>query len=503
MSVNNLPVEILQVIFQYLPVRDRLVASTACREWALTALSWPCLQDVVLVIRTSTCGESLPELENSHRRYRNVRVDFDRTLDQLQLQCLFEIFSRFGEFLERLTIDWCVDDTPIDLHVLLAFLRKTPTLKELQVYDKDQLSDSESMNLFEIPVLRQLEDVTLPVGVMDTVEFDLVKLAPNVKHVDVEFCGKHPWEAIKTLNEKLQTLSIRTETKNNFRQLWALKPDKLQELFLIRRDCDLLPPDDVTVPYAIHFFPKCSKLTALRLELNVPLPVLEVIARCCPHLKALLVYEHDDGWQLLTIIQQFIKLESLTISETFFDHYYGKSEDLCLPGLKNLELYAPDLANANQFFIQLDSIMPKLTALQLIHYNKICEEYYDKVVLQALFRSKLRRLEKLMLFEGGSDFPSHLLSQLNLLPNLKELRIVYHTLMPWSRSATIPGIRVFAVNVPLSNFQLRGLLRLFPSLIRLELLEHKDSPLCLEELRRIMPQCDFVIRAVPFIEKWI
>ncbi|XP_058817355.1 uncharacterized protein LOC131680656 [Topomyia yanbarensis] len=498
MSLNNLPVEILQLIFQYLPVRELRVLSQVCRKWAITAFSGPCLQNVELYINTFNCGESLQELENSQRRYRNLRVDFDRTSDQHLLRCLLKMLPRFSESLVSLTIDWCVHDSPLDLHVLLALLRKTPVLKELRVFDNGKCG-SELTTLSEMPVLHQLEDVALPIGVMDTVEFDLAKLAPNVKRVELEFSGKHPWEAIRSLNGKLRTLNIRTVTKNNFRQLWALEPDKLQELCLVRRGCNL-SPNDVTVPYAMHFFPKCSKLTALRLELNVPLPVLQVIARCCPHLKALLVFGHDNGWQVLKILQHISKLESLTISETTFD-YYRKSEDICLPGLKNLELDTPDLTDADQFFILLDSIMPQLTALQLSHYSKIDEDYF--VCLQALFESKLRKLEKLLLFEECTYFPSHLLSQLNLLPNLKELRMVYRTLKPWRRSATIPGIRLFAVNVPLSDFQLRGLLKLFPSLTTLELLVHNESPRFLEELSRVMPRCDVVIRTIPLIERWI
>ncbi|XP_058448418.1 uncharacterized protein LOC131428465 [Malaya genurostris] len=490
MSVNKLPVEILQVIFKYLPVRDRIVASTVCRLWEQTAFSWPCLENVELSVESSACRNFTYQfLESSQRRYRNLNLRFDQPLDYEQLLHLVQIIRWFAESLERLTIEWCLP-TALDLEVILEILRSIPMLKELWIFDNNGF-EGELYESIELPVLYHLETMRVPICLMDS-ECDWFKMAPNIKQLDVEFNGKqHPWESIKSLNGKLRKFRIRTESRNNFRQLWTLKPVNLQELYIIRYSHDLFEHNDFTVPEVSRFFSQCSTLTVLRLEVHVSIAVLQAIADNCSQLKSLLLYENDDGWRALSITKQLKKLECLILMSTFFDRYFPSLPELLLPSVKNLELTEPDLVDVPQFFNQLNRIMPNLGSLKLVHYNKTCDEAYEPTFLRSVLRSKLQKLERLILCEDSSGFPSHLFNQLNLLPNLKELRLIYGTLLPWSRSAIVPGIRRLSLDVPLSNFRMRTLLKLFPSLTRLDLFYWNDPvDFHLQELHRIAPQCD-------------
>ncbi|KAL1381560.1 hypothetical protein pipiens_013371 [Culex pipiens pipiens] len=501
MNINNLPVEILEQIFQLLPVDDLKCASAVCFTWSQVAFSWPCMQNVQLKVAVSSFEDGVvPEvLETTGRRFRHVCLRVDRPIiDQPhRIELISEVLLKFGESLESLRFIWDVEDEMFDLNSMLTVLRYVPGLRELTVEDFIDRRDELAAVLPAITVdsLAGLERVKLPHSLMDNEQFNLAELAPNLLHLSAEFKGRYPWEAIWLLSGQLYSLSIRTETENNFQPLWQIDPSSLRRLRLSRLCCDLGDINDVKLDDARCFFFQCTAITVLKLELHVSLAVIRVIAENCSLLRELLVYDVDDGWQLLVILQRLERLTSLTVAEASFEGADSDIYQIRLPNLVELVLDAIYLEEPTKFFIVLDQIVPNLKFLQVSNYNRFDSDSYNLDILKSLFRAKLQSLDSLTLCDYTCAFPSHLLNYLNLLPKLQVLELAYCSLAPWSRSAIVPGIKKLIVDTPITNYQLRKLLNVFPLVSRIEVLQAEDiSAYSLEELSRITSRCEFFIR---------
>ncbi|XP_055543264.1 uncharacterized protein LOC129728820 [Wyeomyia smithii] len=480
MNINELPVEMLEHIFQFLQFRHLKIASTVCRQWNQAAFSWPNLLKVKLIFGSDNiCERTIPALEITHqRRYRNITFSFrDAQADQPLVHHFCKVLQEFQKSLESLEIDWHVQDAALDLLMLAKLLKYAPGLKELFVYDytNAEFTHDPSCSLHFAPMMF-LDKVRLPHSVMGDVRFNFAQFAPNVTHVDVKFDGRHPWDSIRALQEQLCALGIDTATQGNFKHLWSMEPRKLRKLELNRNDCDFIMPNDVKPRSIGNFFQHCSALTVLMLELKVPMEVYQIVADSCLQLESLLVSEIDDGWEFLSIVQHSKKLRRLIIVKTFFDSNQRYIRTTRLPNVQNLTIEFPEIYDTSRFFDQLNLLLPNIRTFQLTQYNKFLEYSFNLKILQALFRSKMQRLEKLILFDTGADFPSHLFNQLNLFPRLNEFWLTCEALAPWSRSAIVPGVRSLAVNAKISKFQLQALLKVFPSLTRLDVPHAEEQP---------------------------
>lgn len=401
--------QILEQIFQLLPVDDLKCASAVCFTWSQIAFSWPCMQNVQLKVAVSSFEDGVvPEvLETTGRRFRHVCLRVDRPIiDQPhRLELISEVLLKFGESIESLRFIWDVEDETFDLNSMLTVLRYVPCLKELKVEDfidrRDELAAV--MPAITVESLLGLERVNLPHSLMDNEQFNLAELAPNLLHLSAEFKGRHPWEAIWLLSGQLYSLSIRTETENNFQPLWQIDPSSLRRLRLSRLCCDLGDINDVKLDDARCFFFQCTAITVLKLELHVSLAVIRVIAENCSLLRELLVYDVDDGWQLLVILQRLERLTSLTVAEASFEGADSDIYQIRLPNLVELVLDAIYLEEPTKFFIVLDQIVPNLKFLQVSNYNRFDSDSYNLDILKSLFRAKLQSLESLILCDYVSN----------------------------------------------------------------------------------------------------
>ncbi|XP_055524095.1 uncharacterized protein LOC129717876 [Wyeomyia smithii] len=480
-NINDLPVEVLENIFIFLPFRQLKLASIVCSLWHRTIFSRANLQNVVLVLMThKIVNLPITKIETSERSYRSARLIFDNLEVDRQLVLYFlKILQKFSNSLERLEVSWKIYDKPLDLIILEEISKSIPQLKQLTVFDQETSGcDIDPNELLGIAPMKFLEKVRLPRIVMDASGFNLVQFAPNVKNINVVFGKKHPWDAIGALREQLVTVCIKTETTANFGHFWSIKPPKLQKLRLIRHHCDLVEPNDVEVDSVRAFFLFCPVLTVLKLDLRVPLEVLQVIVDSCPQLESLLLCSIDGGWQVLSILSNLKYLQNLSMIAATFHPYESTKLISPLPALRHLTLCASDFLDVSQFFVQLNLTVPILSTLQLIHYSQICDEELNIRTLESLFLSKMPMLKKLVLFDFCCVFPSHLVNQLNLFPRLNELWLTSKGLSPHFESALVPGVRRLAVDAPINQFLLRSLLEVFPSLTRLDVCEECD---CLDE----------------------
>ncbi|XP_065081212.1 uncharacterized protein LOC135703815 [Ochlerotatus camptorhynchus] len=507
MNINNFPAEVLEVIFFHLPLKDRKNASMVCRTWAQLAFSRPCLVSTELTMESSNVDDLSP-LEISKRKYRNVCFRFDCSHFGLsQLKNVQSVLLKFRLTIERIRFVWDTMDVPFNIKLLLQILGPIPMLKELVVEDYIcQYDEQEVDTTLEIQTFNNLEKLTIPNCLMDNVQFDFVKFAPNVKTVNITSSGKNLWGALQILGAQIQSMCIKTETKGNFKDLWTMEPYSLEKLHLHRLCSDLMEPRDFQLNDAILFFSQCRSLTVLGLELQVPIDVIQMIAQTCPMLKSLLVYEIEEGWAMIQILQQFDQLNSLTIRVAHFE-VKPDVEKSQLAALRHLTLDGVEFENPFDFFHHLGQFALGLRELQFTQYDDSCNESYHLTVLKSIMQVKLPLLSRLVLVDNSSYFPSHVFNQFNLLPNLKELRLAYYGLSAWNRTITVPGIEKLSLDIyQLTTFQLRKLLKMFPSLVRLDVVEPED-PLCfcIESLPRTSLLCDFNLRKRGFniLDSWI
>nr|XP_019548810.2 uncharacterized protein LOC109419057 [Aedes albopictus] len=508
MKINNFPEEILEVIFRHLPLKDRKNVSLVCRDWTRLAFSRPCLESTELNIDGSKAVD-VSALEHSQRKYRFVCFRMDcSSLENRQLEGIRSVLCKFSCTIMRLRFVWDTMDVPFDLRLLLHLMEFTPSLKELIVEDSTNQYDEQNVDpSVEIQSFHNLDKLTIPNCVMDNIQFDVARLAPNVKHVNLSTTGRHLWTALHLVGAQIRSMSLKTETKGVFRQLWAIEPYSLEKLHLHRLCSDLMEPSDLKLNDVVVFFSQCRVLTVLGLELQVPCSVIQLIANSCPTLKSLLVYEIEEGWPLLKMLQQFKNLESLTVRVAHFDVKPSEDEDLRLGKLKSLTLDGVEFENPFDFFHQLGQFAPRLQELQFAQYDDSCNETYHLTVLKAVLQLKLPLLMKLVLFDNSSYFPSHVFNQFNLFPKLKELRLAYCGLSAWNRSIVVPGVEKLTLDIyELTTFQLRNLLKMFPSLVTLDVVEPED-PLNfrIDDLPRTSLLCDFNVRKRGFniVDEWV
>ncbi|XP_055586595.1 uncharacterized protein LOC129739194 [Uranotaenia lowii] len=474
MNINNLPVEVLELIFHHLPVRDRKVGAEVCHLWAQIVSGWSCMADVDLVIKVSLLSIESPAI--SHRRYRNLFLRVDRELNNNSRITISNVLFGYKESLERLRISWELEDRPIDLFVFLWLLSFTPGLRVLIVEDCNETWDetSEMPSSSSIPCLVNLETVELPCSLMDNINFNLCLLAPKIRILIATINGRHAWTAIQELSGQLSSLTVRTETENNLQPFWwNVDGRKLNQLTLSKLCYDLMDIVDVNPSDASQFFSCCSSLTALRLELHVPLSVIRIVVQSCPLLTKLLVYDLDDGMAFLVAVQPLQQLTHLTVMETSFES--KPSTNFLLPKVVSLTLHSVEFRDPSLFFQHLNNATPNLRSLKLSRYAHLDDSQPDASVLRALLSSNLHKLRKLTLANNNS-FPSHLFSHINLLSNLVDLRLDFFGLNPWVRFACVPTIQRMVLSVgKLSQVQLRALLRVFSALIRLDLIVANPS----------------------------
>ncbi|XP_021701190.1 uncharacterized protein LOC110676678 [Aedes aegypti] len=497
MNINNFPEEILEVVFRHLPLKDRKNASLVCRDWARLAFSRPCLESTELILASSKAADVSP-LENSQRKYRFVclRMDCDG-FGTRELEGIRSVMCKFSCTIVRLRFVWDIMEGPFNLKLLLHLLELVPLLKELVVEDciVNQYDERSLVPRVEMQSYPHLEKLTIPSCLMDNTQFDVARLAPNVKVVNLCTTGRHLWTALHLIGAQIRSMRLKTETKGIFRQLWEIEPYSLEKLHLHRLCSDLMEPSDLKLNDVVVFFSQCRALTVLGLELQISCSVIQLIANTCPTLKSLLVYEIEEGWTLLNILQQFENLKKLAIRVAHFE-IKPSGEDLLLPKLKSLTLDGVEFENPFDFFHNLRQFAPGLQSLQFAQYDDSCNETYHLTVLKAVLQLKLPQLTKLILFDNTSYFPSHVFNQFNLFPKLKELRLAYYGLSAWNRSIVVPGVEKISLDIyELTAFQLRNLLKMFPSLVTLDAVEPED-PLNfgIDDLPRTSLLCDFNVR---------
>ncbi|XP_062551424.1 uncharacterized protein LOC134216579 isoform X2 [Armigeres subalbatus] len=436
-----------------------------------------------------------------------IRVDC-ANIGKCQLEGVRRVLCKFSCTTTRMRFVWDAMDAPINLELLLHFLEFIPLLKELIVEDATNQYNEQNLGPSgHIQSNPNLEKLTIPSSLMDNVQFDLARLAPNVKTVNLSTTGKHLWTALHLVGAQLQSMSLKTETKGVFRQLWAIEPYSLKKLHLHRLCSDLMEPTDFKLNDVVVFFSQCRALTVLGLELQIPCSVIQLIANSCPTLKSLLVYEIEDGWTLLNKLQQFENLESLTIKVAHFEMRPPEVQDLLLIRLRDLTLDGVEFENPFDFFSNLGQIAPGLRTLQFAQYDDSCNERYHLTVLKAVLQVKLSHLSKLVLLDNASYFPSHVFNQFNLFPRLKELRLAYCGLSAWNRTIVVTGLERLSLDIyELTTFQLRNLLKMFPSLVKLDVVEPED-PLrfSIDDLPRTALLCDFNIKKRGFniLDEWM
>lgn len=193
--IDDLPEEVVEHIFSFLPVPDRKSASLVCTKWEKLAFCHRLLRNVTLKVQLRL---KCHVLRKSNRRYRNLTID---SLDRLvgsEFENLLEILDRFAD------VECFVYLGNLESKHLCMVLNRLPKLQQMMVGRmirewcpangcriSEQLQATGTLNnvlqteRLVVPNLTQLSiSFTNSDDGMDTFPI-LLRLAPQLKNVDL------------------------------------------------------------------------------------------------------------------------------------------------------------------------------------------------------------------------------------------------------------------------------------------------------------------------------
>nr|XP_029725580.1 uncharacterized protein LOC109426677 [Aedes albopictus] len=195
--IGDLPVEVLEHIFSFLPLSDRKSASLVCQQWEKLTFSRRFLGNVKLELRL-WCKSQQTFLLRSSRRYRHLSGFMDVYVGKEScFKYMLEIVDLFGQDVESLqcqghfTTDqlFLVLSRLPNLQQLIVELHrwnqsiKLPTLLQLQAMGL--LNNVLEIESLDVPMVTQLSIVIGSAAEGKDSMPVLKRLAPHLKHVDL------------------------------------------------------------------------------------------------------------------------------------------------------------------------------------------------------------------------------------------------------------------------------------------------------------------------------
>ncbi|XP_062705942.1 uncharacterized protein LOC134287637 [Aedes albopictus] len=268
--IQDLPEEVLEHIFSFLPLSNRKSASLVCAKWERLAFYRRFLRKVVLRIQLEfTCQVQVQFLRRSKRRYRNVLV-FLHThgCSEFCFQNILAILELFGADVESLQ---CMGH--LNTNQLCMVLSLLPKLQHLIV--RLNFDDEYVYPGFEIPPLKPLEEFALQIENLDVShvnQLDIILSEPAE--------GRNFLPVLRRLAPQLKNLYF--YSTDYFIPLEQIQFPEAEVLNIGGNLCDT---DNDWVLRT--FFAGFKLLKEVRLDFIIKEIVLDVIVEACPAIELL------------------------------------------------------------------------------------------------------------------------------------------------------------------------------------------------------------------------
>ncbi|XP_062537420.1 uncharacterized protein LOC134205823 [Armigeres subalbatus] len=268
--LHNLPDDVLEHVFAFLPLSDRKSASLVCRLWSELAFSRRFLSNVTLQLFRKMKNYQSNYLQRSTRRYRNVIVFFEsKACQKAEYGFIIKIMNMFGAELE--SFHCMVNFSEEQLWNVIA---RAPQLKQLIVG-----LDGTTVQQFTFPKLRYLQDLGSLTNVLRIQSLD----APNLRQLTAIFTNlTDARESTALLRRQAPQLkNLELYSTEYFIPIEELQFPKVETLALRERIC-------ATNSDALRtFFKGFVSLREVILGFNVGASDLDVITKTCSSIERL------------------------------------------------------------------------------------------------------------------------------------------------------------------------------------------------------------------------
>ncbi|XP_062716670.1 uncharacterized protein LOC134292027 [Aedes albopictus] len=226
--INDLPEEVLEHIFSFLPLSDRKSASLVCTTWEKLAFSRRFLREVVFQI-----GSQETLLHKSKRRYSNMSVIFDKHVvhNHFFYKHLFKLLELFATDVESLHCRGYVSTK-----LLCMMVNRLPKLQQWTV-------ESEVTNWYRGPRFPVVMQLPAPGSLNNELQIEM----PNLTQLSIRFTnpanGWDPTAVLRQLAPQLKKVDLYSTVRSiPLEQLQFLKAEVLKiggSLCVTDNDSDL------------------------------------------------------------------------------------------------------------------------------------------------------------------------------------------------------------------------------------------------------------------------
>nr|XP_029730117.1 uncharacterized protein LOC115267335 [Aedes albopictus] len=441
--INDLPEEVLEHIFSFLPLSDRKSASLVCTTWEKLAFSRRFLRKVVFQI-----GSQETLLHKSKRRYSNMSVIFDKHVvhNHFFYKHLFKLLELFATDVESLHCKGYVSTNR-----LCMMVNRLPKLQQWTV-------ESEVMNWYRGPRFPVVTQLSAPGSLTNELQIE----TPNLTQLSIRFTnsanGWDPTAVLRQLAPQLKKVDLYSTVRSiPLEQLQFPKAEVLNIGGCLRvtdNDSDLRT-----------FFAGFRILKEVRLESVVKEIAIDLIIKACPGIELFEFNVPRSDPIPFHLLERLKHLKTLGLGQV-----YEVSENSlkCNPlvNVKNLSLELSECGDSS--IERLRHLLPNVIAIDVVTLK---DDWTFERGLRHICRN-FRGLQRLEV----SDRPTRnrkLESSLLVLEHLDQLEeLIFKDIH--TRIVNIPPnplLRRFVMNYPeqLSNGDLLELAKQYPNLRYLEL----------------------------------
>ncbi|XP_052859657.1 uncharacterized protein LOC128266905 [Anopheles cruzii] len=475
-TINDLPNELLELIFDQLDMDYLKDASLVCRRWSDLTFSGRRMDRVKLVANFPWDKHLL----QSNRQYSHLELgETEKCFAHLK-----ELFNTFNVSSLR------IEDRDLSYSSLRLILLEAPNLQHLSIVCEPDLMNE---MIDPLPVMRNLERLEIDCSILGRT-FPLHMIAPSLKGLKMYCNDENQLEQWRRFSGQLKQACATCDGQNLLHRFCEMTFPLLEELSIIVEQPFNISPDQQS-----DFCRRNSSLRLLRLDgFYISKTLVEDITHHCKKLSSLAIQQnfYNSVPGLLESLSQLTELKHLIMGNvlTFILHgceAFTSLQSLCI---RDASFGGEGLLS---FIEDLFKIAPQLRCLEL--GSVVITESVAQFICNNF--SNLTRLQLSYSAEVSRDF----FSGIDRLPRLWYLELKLFNINGLSISVNPQNkVRYLTMHLPIQYCQL-DLLRLlecFPQLDRLNLIIQGQSvdESTVDKLCKILPTCAIKLYAYPLTD---
>ncbi|XP_062546244.1 uncharacterized protein LOC134212416 isoform X2 [Armigeres subalbatus] len=476
-KIRDLPEEVLILIFSYLKLRERKIASRVSQQWNRLAFTDRPMRAVVLHVVDYLNAKERKILLKSNRCYRNLTLEWT---EASSVPFLVDVVDKFGEELHSLKLATYVVTPPI----LVRFLLKAPNLRQLIVEGSVCNEDCDMV----LPAFGQLKALEMTQrGFESELREVIPKLFPSVVSLDLVGAEDAAIDLIASYGNQLRGLHVLLEF-SQFRRFSNLNCLNGLE----RMHVSWPQPSDFRQVFSV--FEQMEAIQCASLTGPVNEATFDLICRRWKNLTSLCVNVQSLKAASFKTITALKKLKVLKLQGSIRDNNFLK--DIELPSVTHLML--DGISTNNGFYNHMSTFVPNVWMLKI--YDHTFENAQLRLITKTMTSLRVLALDYCYQIKDEG------FQLLNNLTKLLELRCWSISISEnaFIRFPKCPNLRTFSVGGSgwITNKTVLDIPKAFPNLKELHVVDcFKVDEDTIYTLQERMRKCAVVRLDKPEIDR--